>query len=230
LNSKNIAYTLEYQKHREKFNYVFDDKYKSRENEERALPDKKHIIRISEFEDHSGVVCKYNINASHSEVFDNQGIKVAEFNSIDHRDFYIMVQHSNGKNYLLFSIDLYGYSLLDLTDYNIYHYIPEASFTQNQETFIWTNVLYSEDTNMIAVDGCYWAYPYSTEFFDFSEPNKLPYDLICSTYDMRNQVNIDSHVSPLKWYKDGNILLEHSSADGISEKLINVLLYKNEVK
>lgn len=34
-------------------------------------------------------------------------------------------------------MDLYGYSIMDLSNYKVYDYIPVESFTGHKETFIW---------------------------------------------------------------------------------------------
>jgi hypothetical protein len=103
---------------------------------------------------------------------------------------------------------LYGYSIIDLLNYKVYHYIPEESFTGHEETFIWTDVLYCSKNNILAVDGCFWACPSSTYFFDFSYPEELPYDVIYNSYDMGGEVNINSDVTPMRWNEDGTIVIK----------------------
>ena len=206
--NNNIAYSNEYQEHRKTFDYVFQDKYKT-EIEEVPLTDGKHILRISYFTDESCEYNQYRVYASETEVFDNNFNKVADFRNINHSvDFYSVVEHSNGKNYLVFSIDLYGYSVMDLENYHVCNFVPEESFKGEGETFIWTDICYSKKHNILAVDGCYWACPSSVEFFDFSTPENLPYEKILSSYDMEGLLNIDTDVIPIRWNDEGSIVLK----------------------
>jgi hypothetical protein len=214
MKDKNVAYTKEYQDHKRQFDYIFNDEYKSNEVEEKTLLDGKYLLKTHYFSDSSHKVFKYNLNTSKTEVYDINGVQVAEFRNIDHHiDFFEVVEHSNGKNYLFFSTDLYGYSVMDLSDYGTYHYIPEASFI-GEETFIWTNVMYCKGNNIIAVDGCYWACPSSIEFYDFSNPEEFPLKRICTSYDMEDELNINSDVTPLRWNDDGTIVLECYEDEG----------------
>jgi hypothetical protein len=208
MNNSNIAYSNEYQEYRKTFDYVFQDKYRT-EIEEIPLTDGNHILRISYFNDESYECSQYPVHTSQTEVYDNNFNKVAEFRNINHSvNFYSVVEHSNGKNYLIFSIDLYGYSNMNLENYHIYNFIPKDSFKGEAETFIWTDICYSKKHNILAVDGCYWACPSSAEFFDFSNPENLPYEKILSSYDIEGELNINTDVIPIRWDDDGSIVLK----------------------
>ena len=189
------------------------------------LPDERHVLRITKYIDNNNIVRPYRTIASTLEILNEAGCKVAEFNSIYEKDSYSFIEHQNGRNYLIFSIDLYGYSVLDLSDYNYVHYVPESSFSKAEETFIWTNVLYNPGNNLIAVEGCYWAGLWYTEFYDFSRPMDLPLQKICSTYDMVEELDIDYDVVPVQWNDNGTIMLENETEHGIIRKDINVLHY-----
>lgn len=99
---------------------------------------------------------------------------VYEWKNIDgHSRFMTIISHSNGNKYLVFDEDLYGYSVLDLTTKKSVHYIPYQSYQEDEdfvETFIWCQVHYDSDSNLLAVEGCYWACPYTLIILDFSEP------------------------------------------------------------
>lgn len=224
--NNNIAYSIEYQEYRKTFDYVFQERYKTK-SEEVPLTDGKHILRISYFNDESCEYSKYQVQTSETEVFDNNFNKVAEFRNINHSvNFYSVVEHSNGKNYLIFSIDLYGYSVMNLENYHVYNFVPEESFKGEVETFIWTDVCYSKKNNIIAVDGCYWACPSSAEFFDFSTPENLPYEKILSSFDMEGQLNIDTDVIPVRWNNDGSIVLKcciDSEGKDEVEKVVDIV-------
>lgn len=213
MNLDNVAYTEEYKKYRDSFNFVFDDRYKD-EIEEQSLSDGIHTLRITYYSDETNSKLKFRVLASKTEVLNSQNQKMAEFQNINHGvDFYTVIKHSNGNNYLLFSIDLYGYSILDLFSYNMFHYIPEGSFIGQEETFIWTEAYYCHINNILAIDGCYWACPYATLFIDLANPEQLPYKVIYSSYEMENELNIDNDIIPLRWNQDGSIVLQCSIKD-----------------
>lgn len=229
MQTKNVAYTEEYQKHRKSFEYIFNEKYKS-DIERREFLNGKLTLETTFYSDSSGEVTEYNMFASKTEVFDFNINKVSEFTNINHStDFFTLVEHSNGKNYLFFSTDLYGYSIMDLSDYSINHFIPEESFIDHQETFIWTQVLYCKSNNIIAVDGCYWACPTSIEFYNFSNPDGFPLEKIYSSYDMEDELNIDVDVTPVRWNDDGTFVLrccDKDDSDNEYEKTIDILSRK----
>ena len=64
--------------------------------------------------------------------------------------------------------------VLDLESLQDMRYFPPQSFPSRrenlEETFIWTDVHYDPESNLLAVSGCYWACPYSVIVLDFSEP------------------------------------------------------------
>ena len=54
------------------------------------------------------------------------------------------------------------------------HYIPAQSYgkypEEFEETFLWCKCYYNPVNDLLAVDGCYWACPYSLIVLDFSHP------------------------------------------------------------
>jgi len=87
--------------------------------------------------------------------------------------WYAWVTHPNGKEYLLCGEDYQGQSLVNLTTGTYQIYFPESGY--KGAGFCWAAVYPSPDSLMLAVDGCYWAYPYDLVFYDFHEPENLPY-------------------------------------------------------
>ena len=85
-----------------------------------------------------------------------------------------LIHHSDGNTYFIFDEDLYGYSVLNLGDLQCMHYIPAQSYgkypEEFEETFLWCKCYYNPENNLLAVDGCYWACPYSLIVLDFSHP------------------------------------------------------------
>ena len=86
----------------------------------------------------------------------------------------VIIDHADGQQYFVFDEDLYGYSVLKLSDLTCIHYIPEESYgkypDEFEETFIWCDCFYNPENNMLAVDGCYWACPNNIIVLDFADP------------------------------------------------------------
>jgi hypothetical protein len=222
----NMAYTSEYQEYRKKFEYIFNDKYESYSVEEKQLLNCELIIKTTYYSDESYEVLKHNVLTSQTEVTYNNGKIITVIKNIDSQvDLFSIIEHSDGKKYLVFTIDLYGYSVMDLSDYRIYHYIPEESFKLNAETFIWTEVLYCKKNNFLAVYGCFWACPYDTIFLDFTNPIEMPNKQICSAYDFKNTFNIKYVNPPLRWNDKGDIVLKCIEGGDIAEEAINIMSY-----
>ena len=84
-----------------------------------------------------------------------------------------IINHSDGNKYLVFDEDLYGYSVLNLKTLECVHYIPSESHLDNKETFIWCDVNYNINNNLLVVSGCYWATPYTLIVVDFTKPMEV---------------------------------------------------------
>lgn len=122
---------------------------------------------------YSGKVGDWNRLGSECSLIDHNGRCVAGWHSVyDKADFFKVITHSNGREYLIFSQDLYGYSVLDIGSLEMLHFFPEKSLEASPEgeTFIWTDAAYNPIANVIAVSGCYWGYPYSVQLFTFDDP------------------------------------------------------------
>lgn len=126
----------------------------------------EYVVCVKEY---TGKVDKYNLRGSECVLLDGDR-KIAEWKSIDNSsDFYKVIRHSNENKYLVFRQDLYGFSVLDLLSGEIMQYYPEKSLNGG-ETFIWTDVDYNPETDVLAVSGCYWACPNSVHLFTFDDP------------------------------------------------------------
>jgi len=111
------------------------------------------------------------------------GKKVYSFRSVDEDGtFCKLITHSNGKRYLIFRRDLYGYSLLEIETLRDFHYFPACHLKPNAETFIWTDVLYNSNSNLMVVDGCYWACPWDLALVDFSDPLQPAENQVCISF------------------------------------------------
>ncbi len=88
-----------------------------------------------------------------------------------------IIHHANGRTYLLYYEDLYGYSVLDLSSMQSVHYIPQESHETNdsrfEETVIWVVPHYDPNSSLLAVEGCIWAAPYTVLVIDFTDPMRI---------------------------------------------------------
>ena len=108
---------------------------------------------------------------SRHRLLDHRGETVYTWDNIDNDgEFASLIPHTNGRHYLVFREDLYGYSVLEAETGRGVHYVPDRSWEKGWETFIWTGVRYDSRTSLLAVSGCYWACPTSTIVLDFTHP------------------------------------------------------------
>ena len=121
-----------------------------------------------------------------------------------------IIHHANGKEYLVFYENLYGYSVLDLTSMKTANYIPRESSIHDErfeETFIWVVPHYDPFNSLLAVEGCIWAAPYSIVVLDFSDPMQIIEagrwaDL---DYDRLREVYIETYDEFKAWTQDALI-------------------------
>ena len=135
------------------------------------LPD-GFFVRFQSF---NGEIGKFRLRMSESVLFDKDGRGRFFWRNLDDDgEFASLIHHANGKHYLVFRFDLYGYGVLELESLQDIRYFPPQSFPADREdfkeTFIWTGVNYDPHSNLLAVSGCYWACPYSVVVLDFSAP------------------------------------------------------------
>ena len=103
-------------------------------------------------------------------LFDTRKTQIISWRCIDDRaEFFSLIRHANGKFYLVFRQDLYGYSVLELDRGRIIHFVPDA-WTLGKESFIWGGVHYLRGWDALAVSGCYWGAPNGVHLVSFAEP------------------------------------------------------------
>lgn len=190
----NVAYTDQYKRRWDEYQPLFIDDY-IKQVDEYQLSD-KYLIRVQEY---SGKVGKWNLCGSECSLVNKNGKSIVNWRSVDNNsDFYQIITHSNGKEYLIFRQDLYGYSILDIASGEIMQFFPEASLNGG-ETFIWTGVEYNPINNILAVSGCYWACPFSTHLFTFDNPvaEQQKYVDLIECFD--GDYDIYDDVSFVKW-------------------------------
>lgn len=111
--------------------------------------------------------------------------------------FLELIEHQNGKEYLIFRKDLYGYSVMDIESQQTVDFIPKKSFMPlgstviEEETFICCSADYNKHNNLLVVEGCYWACAYDFEFYDLTNPMNPPFPVIGSAYEMSERMGVD---------------------------------------
>ena len=142
-------------------------------------------------------------------------------------EFCSLFRHRNGKHYLIFRTELYGYSVLEVESGQEMHYVPACVHPEEgqkaEEVFIWTGADYDPHTDLLAVTGCIWACPYSTIVLDFSCPlQPQPPE---RWLDLRRIVDPDdtqfNDIEFIRW-EDGLLFLLGSDAEDDQWKEVRV--------
>lgn len=92
------------------------------------------------------------------------------------------ITHANGNEYLLCGEDYQGQTVVNLSKGETRSYFPEDGYEGGG--FCWAAAYPSPDSEVLAIEGCYWACPYDVVFFDFSSPDELPYRELARVRDL----------------------------------------------
>lgn len=189
----NIYYDEFYQKEREKYLAVFEDKYIAGEESTEILSEDYNLKTVI----YSGEIEGRNIIASKNSLYlKNENIYTYYNFDSNNCEFSSIFTHQDGKNYMVFRTDLYGYSVLDLDTKKDFHYMP-ASYEKGIESFIWTDIVYNIENNILLTYGCYWACPWSLMVLDFSNPmqenNQFDIQDIINEINYENYEDIESY-------------------------------------
>lgn len=200
----NVAYTAEYQAYRKKREYIFCEAYLH--STETIQLSNDLMLKRNMYQDESQKILPYRILCSSTDLIDQYEKIIYSTQNMHYvGEFFDLIDHQNGRQYLIFRTDLYGYSVLDLITMKDYHYIPEESLTDD-ESFIWTGTHYNKSNNLLVAGGCYWAYPFDVFVVDFSEPIKLPYpELDVNRY--LNGENIEE-IEFIKWDENDHLSIK----------------------
>ncbi|MGN0639145.1 MAG: hypothetical protein ACI4J0_12310 [Huintestinicola sp.] len=222
---ENIYHTEKYQKHRQQYiDKIFLPRNK-REREKLPLEAGFSLesTEYSVFEKDS----KYpSLTAYEQSLVSPDKSVVLRWQLCDDHDFTSFTRiftHSDGRLYLIYKEDLYGYSVLRLSDRKALHYVPKGYYPHNGEeppypgeSFIMTDLHYCPENNFAAAGGCFWAAPYDTAILDFSDPLSPP-DKIITIHDIIDPSHENDELEDIdfKEWKDGHLILE---ADMIKEQ------------
>lgn len=195
-------------------NAVHTDKYRLHKTElmtlfsDENLTDSKTLEIKGKLEDcrivskhYTGKIGEYNRQGVKCSLYKND-ILITQWDSFnDSSLFYQLISHRNGKEFLIFRQDLYGYSVLDIEKNEIMQFFPECSY-DGIETFIWTGADYNLENNLLAVSGCYWACPYGVQLFSFENPMSEKPKCVDIISCLDGDYDVYGELIFLKWEKE----------------------------
>lgn len=163
---RNVAYTDEYRQWRRTHEAVFCPECFVGEELRELSP--KYSLAVRQY--YGGV--SFPICGTECDLFDNEGQVLYTLKSISASNNYSIIRHSNGREYLLFCPRSCGYSVLDLTTFEDFHYFP-ACVLDGGEGFIWGDAHYNPSNDVLALGGRYRGMPASITLLDFRAPMKV---------------------------------------------------------
>lgn len=218
---RNVAYTPEYREYRKKYDKLFHSDYFV-EEEISSLSD--DLFLKSRY--YQGTLEGCNMYMSENMLMNYSDQVIYTYRNIDDAaEFSTLISHSNGKKYLIFRTELYGYSVFDIEEKKDFHYVPDA-----KESFIWTAVFYNPENNILLVSGCFWAAPFGLIMLDFTNPMEETKwidiaERIDEGYNKYDDCNF------LQWEgKNLKLELDEPDAAGMKEIIIPEEIYTNWLK
>lgn len=82
--------------------------------------------------------------------------------------FLFIEEHPNGHDFLVCGEDYQGQTVIELDTGRRKDYLPEEA--KDGVGFCWAAYTFDRDSQILVVDGCFWAGPYQYNFYDFSNP------------------------------------------------------------
>lgn len=82
--------------------------------------------------------------------------------------YLFIEQHANGHDYLIGGENYQGQTIIELDTGVKRGLLPEEA--KQGHGFCWGGYTYDPTTQLLLVDGCFWACPYEYRFYDFSDP------------------------------------------------------------
>lgn len=215
LNMNNVAYTEEYKIRRKKSIDAFSNA--------KLIEEKKIIISEKYYLKRKKTAHEHTFGIAENVLFDSYDKQLYCFTDIQpDSEFYTLIQHNDGNEYLIFRCDIFGYSVLNLSTMEDFHYFPESSF-YGEETIMWVKPYYNKTNNMIAVAGCIWGGPYEVLIADFSNPMKS-----CGQINIRDMEGYQScfecEIDFVGW-DNTDMLLDFSTDSNLPER---ILIHENE--
>jgi hypothetical protein len=82
--------------------------------------------------------------------------------------FLFVEDHPNGNSYLVAGEEYQGQVVIELNTGRQRGLLPEEA--KRGHGFCWASYTFHAESQLLVVDGCYWACPYQFKLFDFSDP------------------------------------------------------------
>jgi len=177
-NMKNVAYTKEYfEQYNDYYNKTLSPGCSVTKERKELGNGISVLLKLNSYTEQSSensqVLCGYQGSES---IILRGNKEIHSYRTIHGFNHCALFTHQNGREYLFYKRDLYGYSVFDLKTNRDFNYYPAASLPfAETETFIWCEVFYNPVNNIIAVSGCYWACPYGIILADFTDPQNSEY-------------------------------------------------------
>jgi len=197
MNLQNVYSTEEYQAYRKEQANKFRD----------IIPDEEKIVDLSErfrvvFNNYHTIYS--DPSYATAKVFDGDEVVYEYDNICPHYYFNKLIEHSNGHSYYIFRIDAQGYSVFDLTEKYVTHYIPQNMLDAPNDESLFLFILdYNQNNNIVAAHCYYWGPIERPMLFDFSKPSKLPLPYV--DVPCEHETSWAREIRSLKW--DNDILL-----------------------
>lgn len=178
--------------------------------EERTIRlDMGYSLWVGEFAHRSGSDCSYRCR-----LFSPEGKMIYGYTfyySSFHETAVQVLSAPEGLNFF-YTEELYGYSVLRLSDMEQMHYVPRGN---SGESFIITDLHYCSENRIAAAGGCFWAYPYDVALIDLSEPMKEPEKMTTlfpivnpeHDYDRFEDLNF------VRWEKGGRLIVRTDAGE-----------------
>ena len=155
MSTENISHEKRYRDWRAQYDAMFAPENRSPQQDEQFPLTDRYSIRSRAYA-YDGDL---HLCGSESELLDNEGkVRYAWRNLDTDGAFCSLFRHRNGKHYLIFRTELYGYSVLEVESGQEMHYVPACVHPEEgqkaEEVFIWTGVDYDPHADLLAVIGC----------------------------------------------------------------------------
>ena len=230
IDSTNVAHTAAYLRQREEeMARLFGHEFASDEPETRTLSGALRWIYVNCEADFAARPeanggWPLHMNGSINEIVNGENEVIYRYCGVDDEAApCTAIAHPDGNTYIFFRRELYGYSVLNLTTMEDFHYAPAESFVAGGETFILCTPHFDTRTRMLAVEGCIWAAPYSVMLMDFAEPMHQARQV-----DVNEYLTADSdEYLPLdfvRWDEDALVVRSGYNAETFEEHVIPIAI------
>lgn len=111
--------------------------------------------------------------------------------------FLFIEAHPNGHSYLVCGEDYQGQTVIELDTGARRDFLPEEA--KKGFGFCWAYCEFDEGSQILTVEGCYWACPYEYKFYDFSDPMVLGWP------ELTSETTVDRDPRKPSFEADGTI-------------------------